>query len=121
MENRYLFRAFNKKTKQLCDVWLIDFVNQCVTAVVDPERANQEDWKLSDIELMQFTGLSDRKGVKIFEGDRVKIDDWSITFDIVWNESKACFCPQKIESDLGRKMDYIPVQKTEVIGNIHEI
>jgi uncharacterized phage protein (TIGR01671 family) len=70
------YLAYNKRTKELCPVLLICFINQYVDVM--PERnlegGNQESWSFDEIELMQWTGLRDINNVPIHEGDIVHIE-----------------------------------------------
>ena len=69
----------------------------------------------------QYTGLTDKNGKKIFEGDvvRTTFDDYN-TKNLVcfWNESNVEFGLEKDDFDIGR--GYFAPSYLEVIGTIHD-
>ena len=85
---------------------------------------NQLD-KMDDVILMQFTGLKDKNGVEIFEGDILMIEKYSDKPQVIeWGEqffeSFYGMTGWKIKDSINYGFDSIEAKKSEVIGNIFE-
>jgi len=116
------FRAWDKINEVLNPVWVIDFQYRRLQMYADtPEESGDGAWtSFDDVELMQFTGLHDKSGKEIYEGDRMQIQQGyykalrnrDIELEVVFNYGSFVLKNDKFET---------PIDTTgEIIGNIYE-
>ena len=135
------YRAWHKAEKVMCEVSLINFELGAFLIGVKPGKGeicgdqiviapdNGRFCYWDEIEMLESTGLKDKDGVNIFEGDILQITDpnWDVNKDenhiVKWDDEASCY-PIYVSigdydvTSLGwaNQMDY----GFEVIGNIHE-
>lgn len=78
----------------------------------------------------EFTGLTDKNGTKIFEGDigRYKQRDGAkingnpmiCIGEVVYNEKTASFAVDSKDEIGAKNYDYFPIKDFEIIGNMHD-
>jgi len=131
MNNRiYRFRAWDKINKRMCRVkrieWGIDD-NFVVWIEWDEKDEHKEELRNSSrVDIMQYTGIKDKNGKEIYEGDIVKCRDYygARISDVRWSKEYGVFyCIKKHEHGCGRdsgKPLFITSRLTEVIGNVYE-
>lgn len=72
MNREIKFRMWHKKSKKMFDVESINFKDRIVN-IWNSGIYSLSTFCLDDVILMQYTGLHDKNGKEIYEGDIVKI------------------------------------------------
>ena len=76
--------------------------------------------RIEDLELMQYTGLRDKNGREIYEGDIVRFKDWwdeEMVGEVRYSEKDMAFT---IVNDFWDGFPIMYADDLEVIGNIYE-
>ncbi|MFD0673940.1 YopX family protein [Cohnella sp. GCM10027633] len=110
------FRAWDTMLEKMLDFKQLEHSGMNLFALCDGSKL---------VHLMQYTGLKDRNGVEIYEGDIVKrewveINPGSDDFIGVVKYVEGSFCLEDIEDPYSGDTLSIEIGTNEVIGNIYE-
>lgn len=110
--NRFRFRAWHPVAKTMHPVTGLHFFEgrEFVEISVDSAEGELQNLPKNDFILMQSTGLLDKKGVEIFEGDI--LSDGVNSSEVKWN---AGCCKFETDFDSGSIFFH-----REIIGNIYQ-
>lgn len=123
MNDRFKFRVWDKERKRYTSVKPVVLCGEASTReIAMPDNSDGQ------YVLEQCTGLRDKNGKLIYEGDILQYTDthgFKIRQEVVWENDNARFT-HVVDDGLGLGYRLSPLEKEicalkEVVGNIHEV
>ena len=121
--NNLKFRVWDKKLQILGTVSNIDFEFEEVTFYIDDEEELDVSQTFKDVEIMQSTGLFDKNGKEIFEGDIIDVGTRIPFLNKIQRDEETAYL-KLVPLDKRWTESYFTnfedKSRYEVVGNIYE-
>lgn len=113
------FRGYNAKNKEwLYGCYLINRGEHFICPDgIQPADKTSEDFQIVPETLGQFTGLHDKDGKEIYEGDIIHLGDPTILYDVIWRDCGLMAMQEGTQSFIGLRFWS---ECITVVGNIHD-
>lgn len=111
------FRAWDKEFKEMVQVDALVFDEQFIKATYKNGNVVKED--LKNYVLMQSTGLTDKNGKEIFEGDIIDSTDGFLTGVVEFRVGLGMFVSELVEYNSFERLCNVASSR-KIIGNIWE-
>lgn len=116
--DRFKFRVWDKRKKQYADRYVIGDDGWAYQL----HDAGEDSYDLipdEDVIIEQCTGLKDKNGTMIYEGD--VIQENGINKYIYWNVTCWAYSMRKGHKNVAWELHEEDTENAEIIGNIHEV
>ena len=116
------YKAWDLKNKKWLNLWQILFSEDGEAKAV--KDINGERFGLNQVELLECTGLRDKNGKEIYEGDILKIDDIEDDSIFFVSFDDGCFVADYSWEEKLPKPTLVqamyPFSDFKIVGNIYE-
>jgi len=86
----------------------------------EPLGEPESSYKEAREQGQQYTGIDDKNGVEIYEGDRLK--SWNRVFTVVWNQDDLQWGAKNEYNGIISSLCSWPIsEQFEIIGDIYEV
>ena len=118
------FRAWHRELNMMFEVKSLVFTLNLATIASKNDLVPSRTCSFDDIILMQSTGMFDKNGVEIFEGDVVSFSidngwDYVVSKNGLIIYSDGCY--QILENGIKYRINQCLEEDIEVIGNMYEL
>lgn len=122
MQREIKFKAYVKNLKLIAPVEQISFNVETVEVDLTCGNGDTAEYEFGEIELMQYTGFKDKKGIEIYEGDICVCRKYEHIGKIKWNcdETAFYFCVACNNGIFEEEYLHYYIDELKVIGNIYE-